>query len=183
MVDLNILKKLRAKVNELGQILAGRDFFITFTTIENLIDELSKAIEDSNEGLEVVVVPEEPKTYSGFTEEQIQRIIDEGYQVSGSVYPDTPETPWPQGPFYKLEKYRKDSEQPFQAIDMLIRFKYIRLVREVGIRQPWFGGEYDGNPKDIVFVKYDPVYQAYHDSADYFDWDNVKEYILMEKSK
>jgi hypothetical protein len=184
MVDLNILKKLRAKVNELGQILAGRDFFITFTTIENLIDELAKAIEDSNEGLEVVVVPE---LYDGLTAEQWKRVVDENFFVvvsdSGLDHAQSKET--------NINHWLILSEMRTKGVYIFIAgstWAHCTVVRQPGHRQPNFGEKPDLPDDTRLLVKHrsGDVFPLYASQVDYWDIrgesDDIMEYTYYEPS-
>jgi hypothetical protein len=130
----------------------------------------------------MAIEPPKPTLYSGYTEEQIQIIIDGGYLVTGSVHPDSTECSWPDNQFYKIETFRKDWKDPFHIVDKLTRFRYIRLVREVGHIQPWFGGEYDGSPDDIVTTYDGERWLGGRAGWDQRTWPDVTKYILVEKS-
>ena len=152
-------------------------------TIEVTNDEweaitLFRATKQAVEKLE-----EAPALYSGYTEEQIQIIIDGGYLVTGSVHPDSTECSWPDNQFYKIETFRKDWKDPFHIVDKLMRFRYIRLVREVGHIQPWFGGEYAGSPDDLVTTYDGERWLGGRAGWDQRTWPDVTKYILVEKAE
>ena len=114
-------------------------------------------------------------TWSGFTEAQIQRIIDEEFLVLGY------------DGYVTVYKFHKNSIDPFEMKQSTGRFfRQIELVREVGIRQPWFGGEYDGHPDDVVVYRMGSSEWLMGSSggrAKDIGWSVVTEYILLEKAQ
>jgi hypothetical protein len=111
--------------------------------------------------------PKEPKLYSGYTEEQIERIIDGGYLVSG-----------PQLDFTEFRKVIKHNKGRFK-VSQEEWITSIQLVREVGIRQPWFGDEYDGHPDDLVWCISRDRLTGFCSAQD-VTWEEVTEFILLE---
>ena len=112
---------------------------------------------------------EEPKFYSGYTEEQIRRIIEGGYLCKlGSN----------QSNIGKLSAFDNQFTSPFKASNGA-SYQYITLIREVGIRQPWFGGEYDGHLNDLVHCLFKGGTRR-TSSAEPISWESVTEYTLLE---
>lgn len=117
---------------------------------------------------------EEP-TYSGFTKTQIRRIIAEGFWVY-AVYEGC-------GYYTCVDDFDTEIETEPEFLLSTGKFvKEIKLVRQVGTRQPWFGGEYDGHPDDMVLVRLDDGnwFRIVHKAVT-VNWEDVAEYILLER--
>ena len=113
---------------------------------------------------------EPPKLYSGYTEEQIQRIIKGGYLI---YYGDSKV-------HYKLLGLKKDEVCRYRLNDDTWGSSNIKLVRDVGIKQPWFGGEYDGNKFDPVLFEIAGWPWSCPTVAQNISWEYVTDYILLE---
>ena len=140
-------------------------------TIEVTNDEweaitLFRATKQAVEKLE-----EAPTLYSGYTEEQIQIIIDGGYLVrtDGSDWTTSIKQFDPGTGLYLLATGHD--------------YKEIQLVREVGHVQPWFGGEYDGSPADLVMTYDGERWLGGRAGWDQRTWPDVTKYILVEKAE
>lgn len=115
--------------------------------------------------------PKEPKLYSGYTEEQIKRIITGRYLVEIPDHLPVRMT--------RLRAFNPNGEpsNQFKIGDHF--YDSFKLIRAIGIRQPWFGGEYDGHPNDFVHCLFKSGMSRTL-SAGNMLWENVTEYILLE---
>jgi len=139
------------------------------------LEQLQSQLDDIQQQINELKSEPEEKRFSGFTEAQIQRIIDEGFLVTGDG----------KGVHNLLRKLKSFSPTcrplaPFQTNDGRT-FKDISLVREIGIRQPNFNPQYDGHEYDRVLVNTGQWYgHETHLACDIDNWQDVKEFIVVE---
>lgn len=141
--------------------------------LRGVVNELRNRITEVERQIEEEMQPKQEPLYSGFTEAQIQRVIDEGVYVSIAGRSGR----------FKVKKFNSNSSQPF-IISNTIKRKKIKLVREVGIRQPNFSPQYASDENDRVIINTGQGYgYETHLVCDIDNWQDVKEFIVVEAGK